>query len=727
MARSATDDRRSVGLLIAVGVVASNLFMLCVWMWWAFGTHNGFADMSVDSLKDPAVRAVISAQIVDQMREQQGVTQQVALAYGPALEPIVGELVKTDAFKALFYAGARHLHEVIFTGARSRILIAVDDAAPMARDSLEISNPELAAKVPDDALQVAVGLSQNRGLDRIVYFASITGWLLWPIGAVAVGSFAAALLASRDRRGSLFRIGLGLAGSGLFWTVFLIVAVAVVSRLVDGPVDRAAMRAVFRSVTHVLMLTVRVVFCGGLVIAMAALAAGDQPVRAKIDDGVQWAKLKWSTPHLHGVLGAAIVTVGVLIAAYPEVLTAMVARTLGLTLAFLGLVAVFDFLGVRTPDGLTEGRQTRAMRRIAMISSAVCVVVVLLLGFGGRNLYEALHTQNGSGARDGVGCNGELEACDLRLDEVVLAGTHNSMSAGSEDFYFARHPGGIVPQLRFGVRALLVDVHNGCRIGPYVRTTDYQAVADVAAARGELTEPERKELDRVLALIGAACPPDRDSEVFLCHVYCELGSMPATEAFEQIDDFLRWNGNEVVTIVIEDDFVQSEALAGVIRDSGLDRRAVEYQPGVRLPTLGEMVQSGRQVLLMTENEHSALDDSAPPWLPWAYGGLLQDTPYKYASVEDFSCVRGRGVTPAALLMANHWIEGDAVDPGVAAHANSFETVTQRAFECSRVQGRFPNVIAVDLYTRGDVYSAVNELNRLTWCRLYGVGSADCAA
>ena len=233
-------DRRGVLTLVGIGTVATNVLMLCLWSWWAFGTHNGFADMSVDMLKDRYVRGVVADQIVDAL-EQQAMTEQMAVAIGPVLKPVVAEIVNTDAFKGLFYAGARQLHETIFLGARSRMLVQVDDAGQMVKESLGVVNPELADTIPDTALDIAVGLSQDRRLDTVVRTASYTGWMLWPLGAVALGSFATALIRSRDPRRTVLRIGVALMVSGLFWIVVLIVGVAVVSRMVDGPDDRAAL------------------------------------------------------------------------------------------------------------------------------------------------------------------------------------------------------------------------------------------------------------------------------------------------------------------------------------------------------------------------------------------------------------------------------------------------------------------------------------------------------
>jgi hypothetical protein len=331
---------------------------VCVWLWWAFGTQNGFADISVDMLKDPYVRNVVAEQVV-QALEKQGMTSQVALAAGPALEPIVATMVRTDAFTGLVYGGARQLHRTIFAGSNSRMLVQVNDAGPMVKDSLRIVNPSLAATIPDSALDIAVGVSQDTRLDALVHTAALTGWLIWPLSFVAIGSYAGAIARSRDRRRTVLRIGLLLLTAGLLWFVTLVGALAVASRFVDGPADRAALRAVFRSLTHVLMLSTRTMLNVGIVITLAALVAGEERVRARLRTAATWARREWARPLLRGVLGTLIIVVGVLVAVYPEVVLALTARAIGLLLAFLGLVAVLDVLGAYGWSRVEEQREGR--------------------------------------------------------------------------------------------------------------------------------------------------------------------------------------------------------------------------------------------------------------------------------------------------------------------------------------------------------------------------------
>ena len=49
--------------------------------------------------------------------------------------------------------------------------------------------------------------------------------------------------------------------------------------------------------------------------------------------------------------------------------------------------------------------------------------------------------------------------CDLRLDEVTLATTHNAMNHAEDPFRYPSQERGIEAQLEDGVRGFLVDVY----------------------------------------------------------------------------------------------------------------------------------------------------------------------------------------------------------------------------------------------------------------------------
>ncbi len=72
-----------------------------------------------------------------------------------------------------------------------------------------------------------------------------------------------------------------------------------------------------------------------------------------------------------------------------------------------------------------------------------------------------------STGQEAQGCNGHEALCDRPLDEVTLAGTHNSMSNADAEWMAPNQQHGLTRQLEDGVRALMLDTMewNG---GPYL-------------------------------------------------------------------------------------------------------------------------------------------------------------------------------------------------------------------------------------------------------------------
>ncbi len=239
--------------------------------------------------------------------------------------------------------------------------------------------------------------------------------------------------------------------------------------------------------------------------------------------------------------------------------------------------------------------------------------------------------------------------------------------------------------------------------------TDFGSQADEATADAQLGSVQREVLERTLAVIGGIRPPDSDPEVFLCHIYCELGATPAVDALKLLNGFLKENPNEVVVLIIED-HVSAADFESAVRASGVDHRAFHYFPGTPLPTLRTMIDSHHNVVFMAENESGTAD-----WYPNAYEGLLVDTPYRFESVDDFTCATARGELSSPLFLMNHWLSGDPASQTVADIVNGRDILAERVDDCRLEQDRLPNLIAVDFYSSGDVFTVVNELN--------GVGAA----
>jgi hypothetical protein len=242
----------------------------------------------------------------------------------------------------------------------------------------------------------------------------------------------------------------------------------------------------------------------------------------------------------------------------------------------------------------------------------------------------------------------------------------------------------------------MLDLHYGVERDGYVRT-HFRRPADEIAAN-ELNPTARALAEGVESFMSA---PSDEREVYLCHVYCEVGATRAVDTFRVIDDYLRENPNEVIVLILEDHVDAVDAVE-VLKKSGLGKHALPWDPGDPLPTLREMIQRHRNVLVLVENE-----GGAEPWYIPAYDAM-EETPYRFDRRGDFSCDENRGADGNPLFLVNHWVSGG--DPNAAADVNRSEVLLDRVEECEQERERRPNIIAVDFYTQGELFDVVAELN-----------------
>jgi hypothetical protein len=280
-------------------------------------------------------------------------------------------------------------------------------------------------------------------------------------------------------------------------------------------------------------------------------------------------------------------------------------------------------------------------------------------------------------------CNGDAALCDRPLQRVVLPAAHNAMSARSLGWQLPNQQVGIPEQLALGIRGLLVDTHYGHR------QPDGTVVSDPA--------------------------PTAQSEVFLCHVVCQLGATPLVDALRAIRSFLEAHPDNVL-VVVNEDGVAPEDFAREVRRSGLRRhvyRPARPRPGPAWPTLRRMIAGRRQVVMLAER-----DAGNVPWYHEAYDGILQETPYTWPQPSLLtdpagwaeSCRPNRGGVTGSLFLLNHWSPPFAPDPAVSAQVNAPGVIAGRAATCARVRGRLPNLLAVDMALSGDVVAAARWLN-----------------
>jgi hypothetical protein len=272
-------------------------------------------------------------------------------------------------------------------------------------------------------------------------------------------------------------------------------------------------------------------------------------------------------------------------------------------------------------------------------------------------------TGDGDGdSSDPPGCNGHLELCDRRYDQVVFPGTHNSHAATMAGFsgFVANQVYGIPDQLEDGVRVLLIDT--------------YYDEADPGV-------------------------------ILLCHGPCNLGSTPHLEALGNIVSFLTRHPSEVVTIIYQDGVAAAD-LAVDYGATGASELVYTHTPGQVWPTLGQMVAANTRLVV------SAEQGGPPPAWHHHVWDLAWDTPYGPEDPADLSCELNRGSPDNDLFLVNHWVNNEIGLPSfeAAETVNGYEFLLDRAEACQDLWDHPANFLVVDYYDRGELFEVVDTLN-----------------
>ena len=130
-------------------------------------------------------------------------------------------------------------------------------------------------------------------------------------------------------------------------------------------------------------------------------------------------------------------------------------------------------------------------------------------------------------------------------------------------------------------------------------------------------------------------------------------------------------------------------------DAGLEPYIATLDKDEELPTLGELVDAGTNLIVFAERGGTG----APPWYQSAYSGWIQETKYEFPSSAAFDCLPNRGGTTGKLFLVNHWVTTKGPSPSTARTANGPEVLLPRLDQCVKQRGLVPNMVAVD-YAQG---------------------------
>ncbi len=668
----------------------------------SFFLPGPFAARTADSLGDPGVATFVADRITSEIVAQ----RPDVIGARPLILGTVTGIIGSRPFRAVARRAAWRAHQAVFSESSRDVVLSIPDLDVLLRGALAHAAPDLAEKVPSGLTAKLADLGANRQLEmmidlwrfglklrRIALMAIIAGPLL----------LALALWIAPQRRRALVHcsVGVGIAGFALLMVLPASRIAAAV--MIDNTLAQDAVDGVLRG--YLAGLRIWGSFFVGLGVVFAA--AGSALVQgldvAAVGRGIGSRVLRTPASLGAGIAhGAAMLAVGVLVLMFPHQLLIGVAMLAGTLVALAGLRELFALILASKLDAATgsnrAGARVPAWRVAAVLGLAAIAAGIWLLARNPAEPEEAV-------AASIQACNGHPDLCDRRVDEVVFAGAHNSMSnAQITDWMFPHHMKAIPGQLEDGIRALLLDVHRGFPGAARIKTD----------LEGEKLTQERLEGALGPEGIGAAMRirdrlvgvDENNPKLYLCHGFCELGAYEVVPTLREVRDFLVENPDEVLIIVLED-YVTIDELVRAFDEGGL--REFVYTGTISpWPTLRELIDSGQRVIVFIESGSAGV-----PWLRPTIGNI-QETPYFFIDPSEFSCIPGRGGTEGSLFQINHWIQTTpAPKPANATVVNALDVLLPRVRRCAAERRHLPNIIAVDFYSIGDVLAVVDTLNAIS--------------
>lgn len=257
-----------------------------------------------------------------------------------------------------------------------------------------------------------------------------------------------------------------------------------------------------------------------------------------------------------------------------------------------------------------------------------------------------------------IPCNGDPALCGRTFDQVVYPTTHNAHSSHEQGYLFPNQAPRLRRQLDDGVRGLMLDLHK------------------------------------------------ENGHVMFCHGPCALGSQDLVEGLVEIRRFLDENPNEVLSFLMEIVGVSPREIEHAFDEACISRYCIEHKPGEPWPTLRQMIDRGKRVVVLTDDKTGEVPWLLPMWR------ILWDNDWSNRTPQDFDCDCNRGKVTNDLFNLNQFLTNPLPFPGSAVIANDPDALFNRAKTCWEKTGRMPNFITVDHYEIGGLFEAVKRLNTL---------------
>jgi hypothetical protein len=686
------------GVCAALSVLALAAGAILLYLRVELLDEEGFADRAVVAVRDPQVRATIADRVVVAAIA----VEPDLLSARPLLVSAVRSAIDTPAFEGLVRAAAINAHRVLFDEQEPTVAVDIADAAELIVPAVRSVDPELAEELPERLEAPLATLDRRAFAADTIELAEQIRVLAVVLPLLGIALLGAAVWLSDHRGLALRRAPLAVAAAAGLVLLALALAEPDATRRVEGLTLGQANEAI-DDAWDALLGPLRTAALATVVVALGiALLVSSRTGRLLTPLGAA-ARSLTATPRgrtARGLRGIGLLAAGAVVVTADSDVVQAAGFVLGAVLVAWGSA---DLIGAVA--GPVPARRT-ARPALSLPGARVAAALALLLAAGVGA--AAILSDGGQGATASGEterpdtCNGASELCERRLNEVVFAGTHNSVSAAEEpDWLFANQRYSIARQLDDGIRLFLLDPHWGVPVAGNRVRTDLEAEGvsrnRVASALG--AEAVRTA-ERLAGRVGAGSLSGV-RQVWLCHSLCELGATKMSDALDAFRDWLDENPGELLVLMLEPS-VPAWAVELQFKRAGLLDRAARLRRDKPLPTLGTLLERSRQLVVLGERDTGEL-----PWYLDA-SDFIQDTPLGPGATR--SCARSRGAPDSPIFMLNNWVDDFPPRPSANARVNSSRDILTRARRCTRQRGLPVSLIAVDHYDRGGVVAAAAELN-----------------
>jgi len=279
-------------------------------------------------------------------------------------------------------------------------------------------------------------------------------------------------------------------------------------------------------------------------------------------------------------------------------------------------------------------------------------------------------------------CNGRAEFCSRSYSNVTLIGAHDSAFVGPIIDPRVNQEVDITGQLNAGIRYFEVQTH---------------------------------VLNNVISL---------------CHTSClELYAGPLSDYLTSVKTWLDGHPDDIVTILVANgDSVNATTMGSVFNATGISEYAFVPSTSPNMlsindwPTYSSMISAGQRLVVFMDYH---ADEREVPYILDEFTYYFE-TPYDTTDPEFAQCEINRPDSAGPdgrMYIVNHFLDTNFLNTGILIPDNFADAETNaakgngsigaQADLCYSIYGRPPNVVLVDMFDRGDVFTAQNNLNNLS--------------